>query len=111
GDVVVWLLTYIELVIEETSGICAVVWTAQLGSDIRDHGVLDEDVADLRREFAGRVEGDGVRHGRANPQCSLIEVGHKLAADEWNHEERREEDDCGTDHRGPGVIQAPLKQN
>ena len=31
----------------------------------------------------------------ANPQCSFVEVRHELAADEWNHEERREENDGG----------------
>ena len=90
GGVVVRLQTYIELVIEETGGSVpssgrpsSEPTSVTMGYFSRMLRTCGENGSPLKRNRIG--------HGGANPQRSFVEVGHKLAADEWNEQERGEQ--------------------
>ena len=109
GGVVVGLQAHVELVVEESRRIGAVVGAAKLGADIGDHRILHQDVAHLRRELARRVERNCVGHGGANPQRAFVEMRHELSADEGNQQQRGGEDHRGHDHGRLGMVEAPVQ--
>jgi len=99
----------IELIVEESGRVGAIVGPAQLGTNVGDHWILHQDFTHLRREATGFLKRDGVGQSGANPQRALVEMRHEFAADE-GHEKKG----CGKNRRGHehgrfGVVEAPLQ--
>src|SRR5207245_5537405 len=69
----------VELAVEKAGGVGAVVRAPQFGAYDRDLRVGHQDLPDLGSDLARFLERDGIRHGGAHPQRSLVEVGHELA--------------------------------
>ena len=109
GLVVIWLQADIELVVEEAGGVGAVIGAAQFighGGDLRE---AEQDIADLRGELGGFLERNGVGGGGAHPERAFIQVGHELAADEGDEQERTAEDGEDHRHRDQAIAEAPAE--
>ena len=86
--VLVRLQPDVELAIEKSGGIGAIVGAPQFRSDFRHLRIRHQDVANLRRELRRFLEGNRVRHRGAHPQRAFIQVRHEFAADIGNQKKR-----------------------
>src|SRR5262249_49795829 len=93
GFVAVGLESDVELTVEKSRRVGAIVRTAKLGADNGDHRISVEYAADLRRKLRRILKSDRIRHGGANPESAFIEMRQKFAADVGNQQQRRTEDE------------------
>ena len=109
GLVLVGLQADIEFAVEKAGRIGAIVGTSQLRADHSDLRIRHQDVANLRRNLAGFLERNGVRHGRPHPERAFIQVRHEFAADERNQQQGRAEDKSRNHQRGLGAVERPIQ--
>src|SRR5580692_6346008 len=109
GRILIWFQPDIKFAVEESGWVGAIVRAGQFRADLCDHRVSHQNLANLRSEFGGFFERDGVGHSGANPHSSFIQVRHELAADERNQKQRRGKNHRGQNHCEVRTIQAPAK--
>ena len=109
GLVVVGLEADIKLTIEKAGGIRAIVGASEFGSRNRDHGILNEQSANLGSKLGRILKRNGVREGGANPDCAFVEVRKELTTDERNKEEGGGKNkESGEDGDG-AMVEAPIE--
>ena len=83
-----------ELGVEEAGAVRAVVRAPLLGGGGDDLGELQQHAADAVHRGVALLEGDGARHGGADPEVALLQRRQELGA------ERREQEDRAGEQRG-----------
>ncbi len=101
--IVVRFQSNIKLAIEKAGGVRAVVGAPEFRTRYRNHRILDQEIAYLRRKFRRFFKGNCVRHGGANPHRAFIQMWKELSTNEWDKQEGASENQQRhKDRDGPG---------
>ncbi len=109
GGIAVRLQADVKLIIEEPGRISAIVGPAKFGTDVGDHGISHQNLADLRRELARLFKRNRIGHGCAHPQRAFVEMRHELSADERHEQKRGGKDKSGHEHGDLRMVETPFQ--